>query len=270
MTTETRCRWVASDKPRVLSGRHQDECRDDECRGCLPCPMTHCRCCSLVHVEGTCGECLAEVRDNLQEIGTSVEEVPEELEVKGVRPELLSLVGPVADPEARGHLRASVAAGRLAKDAEGHVPRDKHGNELPDLTPLWVTGSWAMVYREAFGHPEPADLATLDSELNYFDRHLTEMAVEEWVPFEDFARDVRACLGNLKAVLHDQDRGERANADCFRCGNSLERKLTASGFEDQYTCRKCGQRYTVAEYNFALRAVLEKQAAKTETLEESA
>ena len=80
----------------------------------------------------------------------------------------------------------------------------------------------------------------------------------EEAPFEDFARDVRRCRSHLENVLHDENQGDRANVGCFDCGGDLERRLTAGGFEDHWTCRRCRRRYTYAEYNFALRAALEQ------------
>lgn len=256
--SESKCRWVASDQARVLSGRHDDGCEDESCRGCLPCPMDHCRVCGVEHAN-TCPGCLAEVRENFGEILELCEALPEDAVTRGVNADALALIGPTADPEAWGHVSASMASGRLPNDWR-LIAKDKPADD--ELHPLWVFGSWAMVYRDAFEHDEPIGRATIETEAGYLTRNLTYMGDFEHVPFEDFAKQIRDCVGHLKAVRHDQDHGERANVACFDCGGDLERKLGAAGFDDLWTCRGrgCGRRYTIAEYNFALRAALEESA----------
>lgn len=255
------CRWVASDQPRVLPGRHSEDCADrhgdDEhgCRGCLPCTEAHCRVCGRAHADGTCAECMADVRANLHEIARRCDALPDEVEHRGVNGEAMMLLGPAADPEARGHLEASVAAGRVPADYLEHANHEQH--------PMYVLLTWQMVWRDALDHDEAGD-AELATAVDYLDRTLTYMAGFEHVPFEDFGRDLRQCLTHIEAVLHDQSNGDRANVGCFECGGDLERRLTkADGFEDWWTCQRCRRRYTQAEYNFALRASLEAKLAET-------
>jgi hypothetical protein len=205
----------------------------------------------MVHADGACAECLAAARADLREIGRLCDALPEEVEHRGVNGEALMLLGPVADPEAWGHVEASVAAGRLPRDWQDHATSELH--------PLFVLGTWDMVYREAFDHDEAGAL-TLAGAVDYLDRNLTYAGGYPHVPFEDFARDLRRCVGHLEAVLHDQERGVRANVPCFECGSDLERRLGKAGFDDHWTCRntRCERRtYTIAEFNFALRAALE-------------
>lgn len=247
---DTHCRYAGRIQPRTLDARHLEECTSDECRGCLPCPMDHCRVCGIAHAEQTCAACVGSVRDDLAEIVRLYASLPEEVEVKGVDHEALSLLGPVADPEARGHLRASVAAGRLPADAEGFVPRDKAGNELPDPSPLWTLGTWAMMYRDAFEHTEPSDVATVAGEARYLDAHLTEAGNEPWVPFEQFAQDVRACVAHMERVLHDGEQIERG-APCPTCAKPLQRRYGGSAKDDRWVCltRWCEvDGYTTAQY----------------------
>lgn len=205
--------------------------------------------------------------------------LPEEVEHRGVEGEAMMLLAPATDPERRGYMEASVLSGRLDKfDSDGVLIRPgmdsletSHAKGCKDprctgcageLHPLFVLGTWEMVWRD---HLEaPTELrATLDRLVDYLDRNLHIMAAEPLVPFEDFAGDVRRCRGHLEAVLHDQNQGDRANVGCFECGGELERKLTTAGFEDVWTCQKCRQRYTYAEYNFALRASLEAAIEET-------
>jgi hypothetical protein len=259
---------VASDHPRILPDRHQDECGDEACGGCLACPSPHCRVCGVEHSVGACAECVGEVRDDLAEILEMYAELPTEAETRGVNGEAAALLGPSADPEAWGHVSASIASGRIAADwrlLPKDQPKRADGTPKPlddERHPLWVFGTWAMVYREAFDHDEPLSRATVDSEGGYLARNLSYMGNFEYVPFEEFARDLRICSGHLKAVRHDRDNGERANVSCFDCNGDLERMLGPKGFDDQWTCRSrgCRRKYTIAEYNFALRAKLEESA----------
>lgn len=255
-----RCRWVSSDQARVLPGRHEDGCEDETCRGCQPCTMDHCRVCTVEHSSGACGGCLAEVREGLTELRQMCGALPEEVETRGIDGEAMNLLGPAADPEARGHWEASVLAGRIVPvdcDARDlHEVRAWLETAAHELHPLIVIGGWAIVYRDTFEHSEPVGRVDVLTETGYLERNLTEMAEVEFVPFEDFARDLRRCVGHMEQVLGNSDRGERTNIDCLDCGAALERRLGAQGFEDVATCRGCRRRYTGPEYNFAVEANL--------------
>jgi hypothetical protein len=192
---------------------------------------------------------MAETRETLREIGRLCYALPEEVEHRGVEGEAMFLLGPAADPEARGHLEASVRAGRISPDYLADAIGETH--------PVWVLGTWEMAWRSELEHDD-GDKVTLAEATRYLDEHMSQMGAWPWIPFEDFARDLRRCRTHLEAVLHDSDHGVRANVPCFDCGGDLERKLGKAGFEDTYTCRRCRRVYTIAEYNFALRASLEK------------
>lgn len=275
------CRWNGTDQPRTITDRHGEDCPGEVvteheggpqyvigCRGCQPCTTPHCRVCGVTHVLTTeaCPDCLDEARTNLDEILRMCHDLPSEATHRGVEGEAFVLLGPVANAEARQHWEASVLAGRI-------TPMECDAHDLDDVArwletadderhPLLVIGTWSMVYRDAFEHDEPTGRIELANEIGYLGRNLTYMGGFEWVPFEDFVRDLRRCAGHLQAVLHDQERGERANVACFDCGGDLERMLGPNGFDDRWTCRGrgCGRRYTIAEYNFALRAALEASA----------
>lgn len=120
------CRWVSSDRPRVLSGRHGDECAGDECRGCLPCTEPHCRVCGQAHHETTCGDCLSQVREDLKLLSQVCDSLPNEVRFRGIDSEAMNLLGPNADPEARGHLEASFLAGRITADYLDRVPGNRY------------------------------------------------------------------------------------------------------------------------------------------------
>ena len=59
---------------------------------------------------------MAETREALHDIARMCDALPAEVEHRGVEGEAMFLLGPAADPEARGHLEASVAAGRVSPD----------------------------------------------------------------------------------------------------------------------------------------------------------
>lgn len=113
MNDQPKCKWDGGEQPRILPQRHRDECRDEACSGCLPCSGPHCVVCGVEHSTGACAGCVGAVREDLGEIRRLSADLPAEVEVRGVAGEAFSLLGPTADPEARGHLEASVKAGRV-------------------------------------------------------------------------------------------------------------------------------------------------------------
>jgi len=255
----TACRWTSSTTPRVLAGRHEPDCRGivafrgaddyDECRGCQPCHEPHCAVCRRTHADGTCAECVAATRDDLATIRLMCGALPAEVRHRGINGSAMTLLGPSADPEAWNHTEASVLSGRLPSDWI------EAGNG--ELHPLFVLGTWDMVWRDHLEHEEPAEKVTVQTAGAYLAQQMTYMAGVVDVPFEDFAGDLRKCVDHIRSILHDQNQGDRANVGCFDCGGDLERKLTGAGFEDVWTCRRCRRKYTQTEYNLAIRANLE-------------
>lgn len=258
------CKYVASDQPRIVPGRHDYGCEDETCAGCQPCTRAHCVVCGAEHAAGACASCVGAVRDDLATIAELCRDLPTEVKHRGVNGEAFNLLAPVANAEAWGHRSASILSGRI-------VPMDCDARDLEDVRawlekadherhPLWTVTTWAMCYRDAFEHDEPTTTVDLASEIGYLNRNLSFAADMGDVPFGDFARDLRACLAHIQQVLHDEERGEFANANCFDCGHTLERKLGGAGFDDSWTCRGCRRRYSIADYNLALRAKLEESA----------
>lgn len=238
------CRWNGSRQPRTVPGRHGEDCVGDSCTGCLPCAEGHCRVCGLIHADGTCPECIASTRDDLRQLARMCGELPEEVEHRGSDGEAMILLAPAADPEAIGHVQASIAAGRLPADYLDHADNDLH--------PLFVTATWDMVWREALEHGEPTSRLTLATAVDYLDRQLTYMAGFEHVPFEDFARDVRQSRAHLEAVLHDGEQVEMTRVPCTveHC-LSQPRLVIVRGLsekEDHYECPSCKASYQQGEY----------------------
>jgi hypothetical protein len=215
---------------------------EDYCKGCQPCTEPHCRICGIAHADGTCAECLAEVRGNLREIATRCDALPAEVAHRGVEGEAMMLLGPAADWEALNHMEASVKAGRVPPEYLEHANDERH--------PVFVLNGWDAVWRDALDHADPdkADLATF---VDYLDRTMAYMAGFPFVPFEDFARDVRGCLGHLDAVLHDGEQHDRG-APCMSCGRALERVWGDDQKADGWMCPRCKRTSTEAQYRFAV------------------
>lgn len=239
--TDDRCRYAGTGQPRVLVGRHEDGCENPACSGCQECTRAHCRVCSVTHSAGVCGGCMTAMRDDLAELARMYADLPDEVEHRGINGEAMSLLGPVADPEAWGHHEASAAVGRTA---------EQWTDGCDFLHPLWVTGSWASVYREAFEHEEPTELATVAGEVDYLSVHLHEMANYPHVPVEDFAQALRKCRAHLEDVLLDGERAE-TGAPCVQCRTRLQRHVTEDGRE-WWWCRACRTNLTEDQYRYAV------------------
>lgn len=238
------CLYAGSERPRVLAERHEIQCQSELCRGCLPCPSRHCRVCGHAHSDGTCAECMAATRESLHEIARMCDALPEEVEHRGVEGEAMMLLGPAADPEARGHLEASILAGR--------VPADYLDAADGELHPLFVLGTWDSVWRDALEHDEPTERLTIASAVEYLDRQMTYMGAYEHVPFEDFARDLRACGSHMERVLHDGEQVD-TGAPCLRCGVRQVREWGKLAVADGWRCPKCRAFSDEAQYRLAVR-----------------
>lgn len=239
------CKWVARGEPRVIQGRHLDDCELGEfCKGCQPCTEPHCRVCGITHANGSCAECQGETRGYLREIARMCDALPTEVVHRGIGGEAMMLWGPVADPEARGHLEASVAAGRVPADYLDHADGELH--------PLFVLGSWDMVWRDALDHDE-AGVLTLAGAVDYLDRTLGYMADYEHVPFEDFARDLRQCAAHLERVLHDGEQRDEG-VPCLTCERPLTRVWGKDEAADGWECKRCRAQSTEAQYQLAVKA----------------
>lgn len=270
MTEPTRCLPAGHDKPRVLVDRHVDDCPSPaECRGCQPCTLNHCLSCGYRHDTHVCPACLADVRETLHEISRLCEALPGEANARGIDSEAMNLLGPAADPEARGHLEASYRAGRLP---EGWLETGKHGKHCPllvneactgcsgdELHPLIICGKWMGNYLEAFDHDEPARV-TVPGALSYLIRNLDHIATEDDIPFKQFRDELTACLNHLEQVLRDGDQVE-PGSPCLVCKKPLLRVYRGNELpwkhrdgsqplaaDDCWACARCRETRSDGEY----------------------
>lgn len=233
------CYYAGSDRPRMVRGEHL--VAGCECDGCVECAHSHCRICTHAHAVGTCPECMAATRETLHEIGRMCDALPEEVEMRGVEGEAMMLLGPAADPEARGHMQASINVGR--------IPEDYLEEAYGELHPLFVLGTWDMLVRDALEHDESDDRLTVAIAIDYLDRQLTYLGGFEDLPFEDMARDLRACANHMERVLHDGEQVE-TGAPCMTCRVPL--RLVRGERDDRWQCPRCKQESTDAQYRFAV------------------
>lgn len=244
----------------VLPGQHGPGCTGSPCPSCAPCepvspsgdPLAHCtarrRCNGHVAPDRlTCPRCLGLTRRALTDLERLSQLMIGEAIVKGVNSEAANLAGP-ADPEGwqarREDAERQGYADTLAKDDPGH--------------PLNVLGRWDIRLRDRYDQPTRLRL-TVPRSAAYLRSQLGRFSEDPGADFPTFVAEVFSCRAHAEAVIRDHGAGDRANIGCFDCQGTLERRLTASGFEDAWTCRDCARRYTYAEYNLALRAALEEK-----------
>lgn len=230
----TECRWATGDGPRIIPGRHDPECADTTCRGCQPCRERHCINCGIVHCEHVCPGCLLAVKLDLTEVVESYQQIESEIADHGINSEAMAIIGPCADPEARGHLEASVTVGRVDPDRlEDALPRDeKH--------PLWVLENIAMDWRVALDHDDPSTRATVPDSAGYLIRNIGHAATKPAVNIAAQAVEIAACLGNLGSVLQKW-RTKHKGAPCIHCndGTLLERQTRDDEDADGWWCPAC-------------------------------
>lgn len=231
------CRFVASDQPRAIVGRHiLGVCAEENCRGCQPCLEWHCISCGRSHAKVTCTACLDAARSDLRAIMDLCLSLPAEAVEKGVQSEAMMLLGPSSDPEAWRNRATSAMVGRL----DASYLEDCRD----ELHPLWVLGTWEQVWRDHLDHSSIAPV-TVASAHAYLDMQIGYMSEQVEPAFDEFARELRECRAHLENVLHDGIREERG-APCVQC----EKPMVRVG--DDWHCRTCHRVATEAEYRFAV------------------
>lgn len=198
-----KCNW--NSEAGWLTPEHVRDCDDTLCRGCKPCPRSHCgmrgRCAHHVQAESgviTCASCVGKVRSDLAAIVDLYEMgLHEEAEDAGVESEAFVLIGPSALPGSVDYRRGFC---EFPRSDERH--------------PYAVLATWDLALREQYG--PPTDLAiTVQRAADYL-TGLLAGAFPHGDEFEDFSREIGACRAHLEQVVHDSRTPEQGR-HCPRC-----------------------------------------------------
>lgn len=269
------CRHVAKDQPRVLPGRHGDQCPEDvwhpplawvDCAGCQPCPQAHCAmpwCSTHVGAEMlTCPECVGSARDDIDGIGAMTMRLLTEAVHRGINSEAAMLDGPAADPDVFGRRLALAIDNRLCECQPAPHPDDfEHPMECPyakayiddardEAHPLYVLGTWDMVVTEHYGH-ERTQRVTIASAAAYLTANLTELAQDPEFSFDQLAGEVRRCRSHMEDVLAEGEWIVRG-APCVQCGTRMVRVISDQGAQDAYHCTSCKRTDKGDQYRYAV------------------
>jgi hypothetical protein len=92
----------------------------------------------------------------------------------------------------------------------------------------------------------------------YLERH-ARWAARNHPGFADYAADLRLIHERLERATGRHQRLIRAEAECFGCGaDALVREITDAGFDDRWTCRRCGEKYDWERYLLAVSGRLQE------------
>lgn len=279
------CRSAGPSSPRLLNGRHTEECEAADCRGCQPCTHGHCAICSTEHTDSAhpvaCPHCVGELRGDLYAVADLTSHLPAHaVEANGGR----MAAAPIPGGEAAVMLGP---AGGVAPRSwyEQHPPPEDYAQ---DGTPpaAWVLGCWRADWQMLKGEPLTG-AAEVGELVTYLADHLSRMAQYEEAAVAKLAHDVKAARFHLEEVLHDGERNEQG-APCVHCGQALVRvpakpepcactrswmshaphrsgvacrrchqeerhsEHQQGGLGDEWQCLRCRRRYTEREYRYAV------------------
>lgn len=211
------CRWISSDRPRILPNRHEDGCVD-ECQGCVECTRPHClvqwhgeRGDCETHAESVCPSCLAKVREHLTEIVrlSGMPLLEQVLRTGDSDTEAADLLGPVANPQ----------QWRQRSDY-GHIyePDARAGWHMH---PEGVLGWFDMIVTSHLGHTRTQRI-TIASAATYLDSNLHFLAADVEFAFADMGGAFESCRRHLELVLHEGEQVE-TGAPCMKCEKPMLR-----------------------------------------------
>jgi len=223
---ELRCRWQGTHQPRAIIKRHEDDCGDDECRGCLPCPRFHCILCGIKHVDQqTCPECVGIVRDDLRNIASMFLALPDHA-VSGGHDGRLEASRDLLGGEAMNML---VPGGQRGEIGIGeHRPTEN------------VLGDWENDWRKITGS-RTDDLVSVEGARAFLDDRMS-WAAQHHPAFDAFAEEIRAHRAHLEDVLHAGER-DTTGAPCPKCSKPLVLDSGDTHDDDRWTCmtKRCEQ-----------------------------
>lgn len=281
------CRHAGPDSPRLLNGRHTDECEATDCKGCQPCTDGHCAICSKAHTDHAhpvaCPHCVGVLREDLYAVADLTTHLgAHAVQANGGR----LAAAPIPGGEAMV-LLAPTAVGHPQWFYELHPPDEDHaGGPRAPAAPGWVLANWRAEWQLLSDAPSAGERSVAASVV-YLVTELSRMAQRESARVAELARDVSAARYHLEEVLHDGDRNE-PGAPCVHCGTALVRVPAPArpcacvkawvphaphrpgvacircrqeerhaahaqgGLGDMWQCLRCRRRYTEQEYRYAV------------------
>ena len=243
------CIWQGSDQPRAIKRRHEDDCEDEGCRGCLPCPGPHCIVCGIEHVDQrTCPECVGQAREDVFEIRKLWRNLPRHALVGGNNGKL-EAAREIPGGEAMvllipgSHGKGATAAKRRGDDAS-HLEDERDSETmLPELCLV----NWEEDWRRMLGNPPDPDVpASLEDAATFLDEHLS-WAAQEHDAFDEFAREVRQQRAHIEDVLHAGERTE-TGAPCLEHNKPLVKVYGKTEADDRWVCPRCPEPVSLADY----------------------
>ena len=191
-----------------------------------PCAEDHCalrgRCGGHVdHAAGinTCPSCIGRTRKHLSAIVERYALMAYDAQVDGVDSEAMNLLGRAAAPEQYGARRAMLTA---LYERQGWCDWPRPESYRPDDPhhPYSVLGRWDMALRDQGWLGQTDLLVTVSSAADALNGALNG-GFPHGDEFEDFAREIAACLMHLEAVDHDDHVPEQGRP-CPTCAASNE------------------------------------------------
>lgn len=231
MSDNLNCRWTGTETPRAIKHRHEDDCDDERCKGCLRCPRYHCVVCGIEHVdEQTCPGCVGETREDLTEVVALHAALPAHA-VDGGRAGKLEAARPIPGGE------ATVMYGPGAP--RGEIGKGEH------RTTEQVLVGWEDDWRSMYGAPTD-DLASMLGAAVFLLDRLTS-AAQTHPAFDAFASEIREHRSHLEDVLHDGERVD-TGAPCDACHQPFERVWAKDEVNDRWWCDRCKISLKVGQY----------------------
>lgn len=242
----TACKWNGRNEPRVLPGRHGQDCGDETCGGCAPCEQRHCVIDGRTHLTDahplTCPSCIGDVRDDLDQIVDMHSRLRGEAIVRGMAGERDGTV-------LGGDAMVMLAMRYREQTGIGSDGDHSHESDADPVPTLLTLATWEDCWRDHLGH-DTADTAEVAEVAGYLALMLTRMAQDADLPFDDFARDIRNARGRLEDVLRDGER-EETGAPCPDCGRRMVKHYGKRVIDDRWRCpdrRECKAEYTEWRY----------------------
>lgn len=162
------------------------------------------------------------------------------------------------------------AIGPLTHAAVWESERQRTGREhMVDNRPTdpqsvaQVLTSWEDDWRHTRGEPASSMPAhstarVVHAAAGYLEVH-TRWAAQHHPAFDEYVHDLQALHSRLERATGRDQRIVRAEAECFGCGaDALVRELTDRGYEDRWTCRRCGETYDWSRYLLAVSGRLQE------------